>query len=143
MSTTDDTLESNKAVVRRFWEAFSESRFDDALALLDPDATWWVAGSTDISGTYSKQQFSELVAGVAEGTEAGIRMTPKHMTAEGDRVAMEAESYGRMTNGKIYNNFYHLQHVLRDGKLVAVREYMDTQHVQDVFGGDGNPDEEE
>ena len=142
MSTSNETLEANKAVVRQFWEAFSESRFDDALALLDPSATWWVTGNTDISGTYSKQQFGELAAGIGEGTDGGIRVTPSVITAEGDRVAMEAESYGRLKNGKIYNNFYHIQHVLRDGKLVAIREYMDTQHVQEVFGADPQAEEE-
>jgi uncharacterized protein len=134
VSSEKDLLEANKAVVRKFWEAFSASRFDEALDLLDSDATWWVAGTTDISGTYSKQQFSELVTGIAEGTDGGIQVKPTNLTAEGDRVAMEAESYGQLKNGKIYNNLYHLQHVLRDAKLVAIREYLDTQHVQDVFG---------
>jgi uncharacterized protein len=136
VSSNQDVLEANKAVVRKFWRAFSASRFDEALDLLDADATWWVAGTTDISGTYTKPQFSELVTGIAEGTDGGIQVTPTNFTAEGDRVAMEAESYGRLKNGKLYNNLYHFQHVLRDGKLVAIREYLDTQHVQDVFGAD-------
>ncbi|MEQ9005427.1 MAG: nuclear transport factor 2 family protein [Pseudomonadales bacterium] len=139
MKNDHDLLEANKAVVLAFWKAFSESRFDAALELLDADATWWVAGTTDISGTYTKAQFTELVMGVAEGTDGGIQVTPTNLTAEGDRVAMEAESYGRMKSGKIYNNFYHFQHVLRDGKLITVREYLDTQHVQDVFGADQTP----
>jgi uncharacterized protein len=134
VNTNHDLLEANKAVVLEFWKAFSASRFAEALDLLDADATWWVAGTTDISGTYGKQQFTELVMGIADGTVDGIQVKPSALTAEGDRVAMEGESYGRLKNGKVYNNFYHFQHVLRDGKLVAVREYLDTQHVQDVFG---------
>ena len=138
MSAEHDALEANKALVRRFWGAFSASRFADALDLLHADATWWVAGATDISGTYTKQQFSELVTGIAEGTDGGIQVTPSNLTAEGDRVAMEAESFGRLKNGKVYNNLYHFQHVVRDGKLVAIREYLDTQHVQDIFGADAS-----
>ena len=126
--------EDNKNVVLRFWEAFSESRFDDALALVADDATWWVAGSTDISGSYTKEEFSNLVKGIGENAPNGIKITPSLLTAEGDRVAMECESYGEITNGKVYNNFYHMLHTLRDGKLVNVKEYMDTAHVQDVFG---------
>ena len=87
-----------------------------------------------LDGELTDEQFAELVAGIAEGAPNGIRVTPKEITAEDDRVAMEAESYGEMSNGKVYNNRYHLQHVVRDGKLLAVREYLDTQHVQDVFG---------
>jgi ketosteroid isomerase-like protein len=127
-------LEQNKALVREFWTAFSESRFDDALSLLADDATWWVAGTTDISGTFNKQEFSELVAGIGAETVAGIQVTPSLMTAEDDRVAMEAESYGKMKNGKIYKNIYHFMHVVQNGKIKAVREYMDTEHATETFG---------
>ncbi len=127
-------MADNKEVVLQFWDAFSNSRFDEALGLLAEDATWWIAGTTDISGEYSKQQFGELMLGIAENAPNGIKVTPEALTAEGDRVSMEAESYGEISNGKVYNNFYHFMHTLRDGKLVSVKEYLDTQHVQDVFG---------
>ncbi len=127
-------LEDNKLLVKQFWVAFSESRFDDALALLSDDATWWVAGNTDISGTYSKSEFGQLVAGVGEDAEAGIEVKPTLLTAEDDRVSMEATSYGMMKNGKLYQNIYHFMHIVRDGKILAVREYLDTEHVTEVFG---------
>ena len=125
---------TNKKIVERFWEAFSASRFNEALGLLSEDATWWVAGTTTISGTYTKTQFADLVAGVSEGTEGGIQVTPKQMTAEEGRVSMEATSYGLMKDGKEYKNIYHFMHDLRDGKICAVREYMDTEHVTEMFG---------
>jgi ketosteroid isomerase-like protein len=127
-------MEENKQLVLNFWDAFSNSRFDEALAMVAEDATWWVAGTTDISGSFTKAEFSDLVKGIGENAPNGIKITPGHITAEGDRVAMEAESYGEISNGKVYNNFYHMLHTIRDGKLVSVKEYMDTQHVQDVFG---------
>ena len=127
-------LEKNKAVVRQFWEAFSESRLDDALNLLSDDASWWVAGSTDISGTYTKEGFRELASGAADGTVNGIQVTPTLMTAEGDRVSMEATSYGQMNDGKEYKNIYHFMHELSEGHITAVREYMDTEHVTEIFG---------
>ena len=37
--------------------------------------------------------------------------------AEGDRVAVEAESHGELKNGKTYNNTYHFLFVFRDGKI--------------------------
>lgn len=127
-------LEDNKSLVKQFWVVFSESRFDDALALLSDDATWWVAGNTDLSGTYSKSEFGQLVAGVGESAEADIEVKPTLLTAEDDRVSMEATSYGMMKNGKLYQNIYHFMHIVRDGKILAVREYLDTEHVTEVFG---------
>lgn len=124
----------NKALVLNFLEAFSESRFDDALELMDDEGSWWVAGTTDISGTYTKEEFRELVNGVAGGTKTGIRLTSTGMTAEGNRVAVEAVSDGETQDGKRYLNQYHFVFEFKDGKFVAVREYMDPMHVRDVFG---------
>ena len=103
-NTEANNTEANKAVVVDFWRAFSASHFDDALALLAEDATWWVSGTTDISGTYSKSAFAELASGIAQDTENGIQVTPTLLTAEDDRVAMEATSYGLLKNGTIYQN---------------------------------------
>lgn len=127
-------LEANKAVVLAFWKAFSESRFDDALAMLADNATWQVMGNTSISKRYSKDEFAQLVSGVADSAEQGIRVTGTLLTAEGDRVAMEADSYGPMKSGKVYNNQYHFLHILRGGKIETVREYLDTEHVTAIFG---------
>ena len=129
-------LEDNKLLVKQFWVAFSESRFDDALALLADDVTWWVAGTTDISGTNSKSEFAELIKGIGESTVAGIEVKPSLLTAEDDRVSMEAVSYGEMKSGKVYQNIYHFMHIVQDGKIRTVREYMDTEHVTEIFGGD-------
>ncbi len=129
-----DELTENKATVCNFWEAFSESRFDDALGLLSDDATWLVAGTTSISGSYTKKEFGDLVAGVSEGSVNGIQVNPTILTAEDNRVSMEATSYGLMKDGKEYKNIYHFMHELRDGQITAVREYMDTEHVTETFG---------
>lgn len=133
-TTSADALAHNKDVVKAFWLAFSESRFDDALGLLTDDATWTVKGKTHISATYSKAQFSELVHGIAESTEAGITVTPSLLTAEADRVSMEAISHGPLKNGRVYQNEYHFMHIVRGDKLAAVREYLDTEHVTEIFG---------
>ncbi len=127
-------LEANKAIVLAFWKAFSESRFADALGLLTDNATWRVMGRTNISKTYDKAEFSRLVYGIADSTVQGIQVTGTLLTAEGDRVAMEADSFGPMKSGKVYQNQYHFLHILRNGKIETVREYLDTEHVTEIFG---------
>jgi uncharacterized protein len=128
------SIEANKAVVEDFWQTFSAGRYDAALAMLADDATWLVQGTTVLSGTYTKPQFEALLREVTTQAPNGIRVTPKLMTAEDDRVSVEAESYGEITNGKTYQNIYHFMFVIRDGKIAAVREYLDTEHVTDIFG---------
>lgn len=124
---------ANKALVARFLQAFSASDFDQALGLMDEQATWWVAGTTEISGTYDKNAFRALVEGVAGGTKDGIRLTPDGVTAEGGRVAVEARSDGETQDGRRYLNQYHFLFECAGGKITAVREYMDPMHVREVF----------
>ncbi|WP_203556975.1 nuclear transport factor 2 family protein [Bacillus sp. B15-48] len=62
-----------------------------------------------------------------------IRLTPLAITAEGNRVAVETESYTELTNGRVYNNLYHFLFIVEDGKIQKVKEYLDTEHTRDVF----------
>jgi hypothetical protein len=109
---------------------------DAALALMADTATWWVAGKPDkfaLAGTKTKAQFAELLRGLGAAMPKGLRVTTTGLTAEGDRVAAEAESYGETATGKIYNNLYHFLFEVRDGKIQAVREYLDTMHAKEVL----------
>ncbi len=128
-------IEENKALVTRFWETFSAGRYDEVLDMLADDATWWVGGSTVLSGTYTKPEFAELLGQVTPQAPKGLSVTPRLLTAEGDRVSVEAESHAEISNGKTYQNVYHFMMVIRDGKFTAVREYLDTEHVTAVFAG--------
>ena len=129
-----DRLEENKQTVARFWAAFSACRVDDVLDLLDDDATWWVAGDLPmVSGTLTKDQCGPMIAGIASGTRDGVHVTPGVMTAEDDRVAMEATSRGVTLDGIEYRNTYHLLHGVREGKILSVREYMDPSRIAAAF----------
>ena len=100
--TAETGLATNKQIVMDFWKAFSNSDVETAMSLMHNEGTWWIQGDTDISGVYTKAQYTDLVNGVGENTENGIQVTFKEITAEDNRVAVEAESYGVLKNGKIY-----------------------------------------
>jgi ketosteroid isomerase-like protein len=132
------SAEENKKIVLSFFENFSSGKMEPALAMMADNATWSVMGKPDkfaLAGTKTKAQFTELVKGLGAAMPKGLRVTPKGVTAEGDRVALEAESYGETANGKVYNNMYHFLIEVRGGKIQAVREYLDTIHAQDVLVG--------
>jgi ketosteroid isomerase-like protein len=129
------SAEDNKKIVLSFLENFSAGKADAALALMADNATWWIAGKFEMSGTKTKAQFTEMLKGMGAVMPKGMRITPKGITAEGDRVALEAESYGEAANGKIYQNQYHFLVEVRNNKIQAVREYMDTMHAKEVFIG--------
>ena len=131
------SIEENKKIVAKFWDAFSTGNYDTALALLSDDGfTWLVSGDPKqfpLAGVKNKQEFATLLSNVTSATVGGIQVKPYAWTAEGDRVAMEAESYAKMLNGKTYLNKYHFLHIVKNGKLQAVKEYLDTMHANEVL----------
>jgi ketosteroid isomerase-like protein len=132
------SAEDNKKIVLSFFENFSTGKAAEALALMADNATWTVMGRPEtfaLAGTKSKAEFTQLLQGIGAAMPKGLRLTPKGITAEGDRVAVEAESYGEHANGKVYNNQYHFLIEVRDNKIQAVREYLDTIHAKEVLLG--------
>jgi len=127
------SIEDNKRVVLGLFENLSAGKGDAVLGALADSATWWVQGKFPLSGTKNKKEFAELVGQLGANIDGGLRVTPKGITAEGDRVAVEAESYAKMKNGKTYQNTYHFLFTVRDGKIQAVKEYLDTMHANEVL----------
>ncbi len=127
------SVEANKKIVAKFFEDLSSGNAAAVLDALSDSATWWVAGNFPLSGTKTKAQFAELIGSLGKNIEGGLRVTPIGVTAEGDRVAVEAESYAKMKNGKTYQNKYHFLLIVRDGKIQQVKEYLDTMHANEVL----------
>ena len=71
----------------------------------------------------------------ASADHGHMQVTILSMTAEEDRVAVEASSTGiaNPANGKRYGNFYHLLMRMKDGQVVLYKEYQDTLHVYDYM----------
>jgi uncharacterized protein len=133
MASTQD----NKAIVTKFFATFSKGDAVGVIDMMHDDGSWWVSGRIKgMSGTYSKTELAGLLAGAwALYREGALRITPTLMTAEADRVAVKAESFATMADGRIYANSYHFLVTLREGKVFSVREYMDTLHAKEIFFG--------
>jgi ketosteroid isomerase-like protein len=128
-------IAENKALARRFIDAISRGDVEGIQASFAKDGTVWTIGTMPISGTFAADQVAEASHRVLDLFPEGLRITIKGMTAEDDRVAIEAESYGRHKSGRIYSNVYHFLMRVRDGKIAEWREYMDTMHANDVLCG--------
>jgi uncharacterized protein len=123
--------EFNKKLVIELLENLSSGRLDETFEAVADDATWWVAGTSE---SYNKQEYRKLVGQSSTIFKAPPLMTMKGITAEGERVAVEVESDADLVNGKHYHNHYHFLFVIRDGKVIEAKEYLDTKHVADSFG---------
>ena len=126
------SIEQNKEVAAQFFARFSEGDIAGALDMMSDDATWRIpgkAGQLPVVGEHTKEQIGRLFYTMTSRLPNGLKMTVKGMVAEDDKVAVEAESYGELENGRVYNQEYHFLMTVRDGKIHAVREYLDTQHA--------------
>jgi len=127
--------DANKALVRSYLDAMT--RGDPALPeLLADDVTWWVPPSSPLGGLREgKARVLELMAsGVGlYDTSVPFRIEVEVIVAEGDWVAVQMVMSARTAKGAPYRNFYHFAFRVRDGRICAVREYVDTLYAQQTL----------
>jgi ketosteroid isomerase-like protein len=131
------STEDNKRLVLEFLGHYSAARYDAALDLLAEDCTWWLPGHPEefpAAGSVDKATVQRRLAGNLKLLPHGLEITTGAITAEQDRVALEAESRGTLVNGREYHNSYHFLFVIADGKIRRVKEYLDTLHAREALG---------
>lgn len=131
--------QDNKQRAEAFFAALSAGDIETMLGMYAPDATCWTSGRTLISGTLDLVQIAAGARAIFDAFPKGIRFTINAMTAEGERVAVEAESHGDHVSGRHYHNIYHFLLEFRDGRLLRLKEYMDTELVTDILCGGQRP----
>lgn len=123
----------NLAFAHEFLRTVSENRCAELADQLHPDFEYWTANART---TFSIDQIAGIVNQSLDLMPDGLAFVLGPSTVQGDRVAIQAESYGVLTNGAIYNNLYHFLFEFEYGQLRKIWEYNDTKHVTDVFNGE-------
>lgn len=133
------TPQDNKAAVTSFFELMNAGDIANMVSAYAPDGHVHTMGTTLISGVFDRGQVRIAADRIYDVFPKGIRFVVHCMTAEDDRVAVEAESFGEHISGKAYHNHYHFLFQLRDGKIVQLKEYCDTEHITEVICGGARP----
>ncbi|ARR57760.1 hypothetical protein HY78_30125 (plasmid) [Rhizorhabdus wittichii DC-6] len=129
------SLADNKQVAIAFLDALTHWDWDKTSSLMTEDATYWIAGNTSVSGqTNSRQEYIDQARRLFAPMKEPMALDFGDITAEDDRVALEMWSTLNFPDGRTYRNRYHILFTVREGKIASVREYMDTQHVYELFG---------
>ena len=120
----------NTAVVEDFLRQISaEGPYAAAMVCCAPGFTWHTPGGPMVQDTL--EAMSAIMW--SEFDESGLKIDILGVTAQDERVAVEAVSNGRLRDGQVYNNHYHFMFELRDGKIAAIREYNDTHHTRTIW----------
>jgi uncharacterized protein len=93
------------------------------------EATWTLAGELPISGTWEGREAivgEFLATAMAHYKPGSVSLEITGMIAEGDSVALQWTSRAHTLDGRPYENECIGVFTVRNGKIRAVHEYMDT-----------------
>jgi len=130
------SIEENKNIVRRAYDAISAGNPQGFLDSLSDDVRWTFFGDHRFAKTFVGKQdiATNLLEPLGGALVDGLRLTLDNFIAEGDQVVVEALGDSQVTGGGTYNNIYCYVVTVRDGKIIDMREYLDTALVSRVFG---------
>jgi len=127
--------EENKKTAIKFFEALS-SGSATYLDFYNDDSIIWTAGDNDIGGTRTKKEIVDFAEGILAAFPTGIIFNITGITAENERVAVEVSGEAVHASGKPYNNKYHFLLTIKNGKILELKEYMDTQMAAKILLGE-------
>jgi ketosteroid isomerase-like protein len=127
--------EAHAQAARAFLRASASHDSPTIAALLADDATYWTAGTPRLFNYAGERNKAEIVAYMATPSIfiGGASVRFGAITAEGDRVAVECETFGTLADGRVYTNAYHYLFTFRDGLIRQVKEYLDTAAAAEFF----------
>jgi hypothetical protein len=127
----------NKRLVKDYFERVG-SGDPSALDVLSDDVNWWVPPGSDMAGLYEGKEavIGLFMKGVGLYSQTDpMKIRVEELVAEADTVCAQVIIEAKTAKGREYRNHYHFVFKLRDGKIRAVKEYVDTQYAHDVLFG--------
>jgi len=130
-ATTGETR--NEFLVRQFFETLSSGDLEALRPLLHKDCSW-DATSQSIPGagiTKGRDKIiDEFLAPVRGLFKPGDpKVVILRIFSKSEHVAAETEAVGMFSNGNEYHNRYAWFFEIRDDKIYALREYMDSHYI--------------
>ena len=115
----------NYAVAEAYLAAVTAGDLPDSL--LTDDMTAWLT----TQGPISKSAYQGAIRLLAKMCESPIRFTVDAVTAQDDRVVIEARSQATLINGQEYANTYVFSLRLRDGRIAWIAEHFNALAAQE------------
>ena len=107
----------NHAVAAAYLSAVTAGDLPDSL--LTDDMTAWLT----TQGPISKSDYQSAIRLLARMCQSPIRFTVDAMTAEDDRVVIEAHSQATLIDGQEYANTYVFSLRVRNGRIAWIAEH--------------------
>jgi len=130
------SIEQNKQIVLSWFDAVNRGDEDAIRDMTTEDFGFMTMARAPewLLYHWTREEFAKVPSTMSTLLVSPIQLKVTDVTAEGERVAVEAETDSLMLSGKRYNNAYHFVFKLRDGKFYEVREYSCSYLAQSCFG---------
>jgi ketosteroid isomerase-like protein len=129
--------DQKKELIRSTWQKMLVTGdLEGCLANMGEDVEWWICGSLPgIAGNMIGKD------AVRKWFSSGTNVFPEGVTTEiryfhdaGNTVIAEIRNRGKVSNGKIYDNYYCFVFELKRDKIHRIREYVDSYTVREAMG---------
>ncbi len=126
-------IEQNKAVALRFLETMGSNDPEGAAETLAPGAITNTMGTGRFSGARDAANVLGAIEAFKTLMPTGLRLTPTSVTAEGDRVVVEASGNAETSAGTVYANNYVFAFTFEQGRIALINEYFCTRLADEVL----------
>lgn len=125
----------NKRLVRAIFEALAQGDGKPFVESWADDFTWIIEGQSQWSRRFEGKAAvrADLMRPLFANFATRYRNEAEEIIAEDDRVVVLCRGEVRTRSGEDYNNSYCYVIRMRDGKMVELREYMDTALAEAVL----------
>jgi ketosteroid isomerase-like protein len=126
----------NERLALQFFTTLSSGDLEGVRALLHEEATWKTmvkdipGAGTHVGRSGIVDKFLMPIRGMFKPGDP--KMLIDTIASNGPLVISETRGYGTFANGREYANNYCWAFEMKDGKVFAIREYMDSLYVSRV-----------
>ena len=135
------STQENVQIVKDFFAAMGGSDRQALLPLVAEDIEWIIPGEDwPLAGTHRGHKgLKALLQKASESMETSFPEPPEFV-AQGDRVLVVGFARGRIkATNRTFEDHWVFAITVRNGKLMNIREYIDTQALARASGMDASP----
>jgi ketosteroid isomerase-like protein len=126
-------IEGNKTLIRGLNRALASGNQAMVNSFYGKGFRWWIGGEDGAFG-WNHLPRKALYAPLVQHLASPLTLRFGPMVADETRVFQQMDSFGRLDDGTVYNNWHAFVHEIRDGRIVQTREYHDPRNMWVVLG---------
>jgi ketosteroid isomerase-like protein len=129
-------MPSNGEIIAHIFSETAKGNGEPYVTALADDATFRTIGSNSWSTTFRGKDaiLNDLFGRLRTKLQGRNVCVPSRIHDAGDFIIVQANGRNTTRDGKSYENDYCFVIHMRDGKMVAIEEYCDTELVTSALG---------